>query len=235
MNFIITVDAGNSKTKCALFNSKNECLKLFDLLNIEKVIKEFDLKKENTNAVVSNVTKTKIELTFSTLEISSLFEDGMFLDMKVNYNETLGIDRLAIAYHHYKSKPLPALLIDTGTFSTLDTVSSSGFEGGFILPGLGTIERTYLRGANLPEVKADYNDLLDTPHSTLEAISRGAWLTYIAPIEKVIDSNSSEVVVITGGNSKTLFQYLSKSSSSPLQVDENLIHKALFFIKNMVE
>jgi pantothenate kinase type III len=235
MNFIITVDAGNSKLKFSLFNSNGECLTFFDLQSLTDITFKFKLTPKNTQAIISNVTKDEINLPFNILDIRSLFKNKMFLDMPINYNEKLGLDRIAIAYHHIKTKALPALLIDSGTFTTVDTISSKGFEGGYILPGLELIQNSYLRGANLSKAKEDYSSILETPHSTEEAISKGAILTYLSPIERLIKLESHEVTVITGGNSKTLFQYLSKSSPSPLQVDENLIHKALFFIKNMVK
>ncbi len=235
MNFILTVDAGNSKIKMALFNPSGDCLQVFDQAQLQQTMEKFTLTAKNTKAIVSNVSKEKVSLPFETLEIKTLFKDSRFIDMPVHYNETLGLDRLAIAFYYFKTKKLPALLIDTGTFTTADTVNAMGFAGGYILAGLEIIEKSYLRGANLPQAQGDFDLYLKRPHSTMEAVSRGAILSYLTPIEKVISLENYEVIVITGGNAKPLFNYLPKSSSSPLQVDENLIHKALFFIKNMVK
>ena len=54
--------------------------------------------------------------------------------MPVHYQKSLGEDRLALAYYAYKTLQSPTMIIDGGTFLTIDFVNSDGFLGGYIAP-----------------------------------------------------------------------------------------------------
>ena len=93
MKTIYTIDNGNSNPHVGVF--KNE--------TPDRVVplKDFKADAESFRAIISNVGP---KLTFDPkfeeklLDIKSLRDEKTFLDMPVNYTETLGMDRLCNAY-----------------------------------------------------------------------------------------------------------------------------------------
>lgn len=118
-----------------------------------------------TNGHLTQVSKTTLEDVNGTgsdhlissvrKEISSTFEfNPTFFGMPVNYQNTLGNDRLVTSHLVFDLikndlSPDKAILIDAGTFVTIDFISNKGFEGGYILPGPETLLKSYLRGEQL--------------------------------------------------------------------------------------
>ena len=172
MKTIYTIDNGNSHPHVGIF--KNE--------TPERVVplKDFKVDAEPFRAIISNVGP---KLTFGPefeeklLDIKSLRDEKSFLDMPVNYTETLGMDRLCNAYFVFKNELEEGeriLLIDAGTFITFDLITRNGFAGGFILPGSKVFLESYNRGENLPTYdKSELKSEIPLPTSTEEAIKNG--------------------------------------------------------------
>lgn len=220
---LITIDIGNSKTSCCLFTK--ESFYLFSINKIHSFIKEFSLKENNTQIYISNVTKKTIKLPFEATSMNSFFKNSSFLDMKVQYNETLGIDRLICAYYAFK-KFESCTLIDTGTFTTVDLINNE-FKGGFILPGQKLIEKSYQQGDQLKSFKIDFN-YFSLPQTSHQAVNSGAYLSYLSPIEKVIKIYKSKDILITGGGGERLEKSLKSGAS--IHYIPDLIHRSMNLI-----
>ena len=157
IKFTLTIDGGNTLTKYALFDTNKDLIERVDG-DLSNLIKKYDLSPSNTICASVNVARTRKELLeFKAHDVSNYFKDSYFLDMPVHYSETLGMDRLILAYYFYSNEKNVAL-VDSGTFTTVDLVGPSGFEGGFILPGLGLLLDTYSFGFNLKKYRPKNTD-----------------------------------------------------------------------------
>lgn len=236
--FILTVDIGNSKTKCCLFTRDGEILVSFPIENLEKILKNYNLNSQNSMIYYSRVKKENVNFPFTAIDVSSFFKENKFLDMPVHYNETLGIDRLVCAYFAYQQDNKAKFIIDTGSFTTVDQVDIKGFNGGYILPGLKLLSESYSQGEQLnsPDMTPPHEleQLLGTfPQNTKVAIHHGAFLSFLAPIREVLRTHSLKTILITGGNGEILLKYLKNwefCQDASIQFDPYLVHKGLFEI-----
>jgi type III pantothenate kinase len=235
-SFILTIDSGNTNSTCCLFGKDADLITNFDFQSLKKIITEYDLKSENTHTIVSSVSQRKIDIPFHSVQAKSLFANNKFLDMPIHYNETLGIDRIAAAYFCYKLNNFSKLIIDTGSFTTVDHVDIRGFNGGFILPGLNLLSETYRNGDQL--YKAQINEdcsLEDTlaqfPQTTQQAINQGALISFLTPIKSVIQSHNFKHIILTGGNAKAIENFINQwefCKDVSVSTDQYLIHRGLY-------
>lgn len=124
----------------------------------------------------------------------------------------IGQDRIANAIAAQEYYGTPAIVIDLGTAVTFDIISSQGYEGGIIAPGLAVMTR-YLheQTALLPELSAD--DLLNVEgsigKSTIHAMKLGVAIGFSGMIDALLHkvtrellnrAEPSPVVLSTGGS-----------------------------------
>ncbi len=124
----------------------------------------------------------------------------------------IGQDRIANAIAAQEFHGTPAIVIDMGTAVTFDIVSSAGYEGGIIAPGLQVMTR-YLheQTALLPEL--DAKDLIDVEgaigKSTVHAMKLGVAVGFSGMIDALLARVTAElrsrgeaapVVLSTGGS-----------------------------------
>ncbi|MGB0415297.1 MAG: type III pantothenate kinase [Coraliomargarita sp.] len=146
------------------------------------------------------------------------------LDLVYPKPEEIGQDRIANAIAAQEFFGVPAIVIDMGTAVTFDIVSSEGYEGGIIAPGLKVMTR-YLheQTALLPEL--DPKDLVDVEgtigKSTVHAMKLGVALGFSGMINalrtRVVAELSKRegkepVVLSTGGSMANLTQDWTEKS-----------------------
>jgi type III pantothenate kinase len=230
MKTIYTIDNGNSHPHVGIF--KNE--------TPEKIVplKDFQVDESSFKAIVSNVgpkIKYPKEFNGKLLDIKSLRDEMSFLDMPVNYTETLGMDRLCNAYYVFKNELEEGeriLLIDAGTFNTYDLITKNGFAGGFILPGSRVFLESYNRGENLPTFdKSELRSEIPLPTSTEEAIKDGHNLYLLSVINTFIEEYYPDRVILTGGDALKLEPIINM----PVKAIPHLIHQALYDIAGRVQ
>ncbi len=126
--------------------------------------------------------------------------------------EEIGQDRIANAIAAQEYYGVPAIVIDMGTAVTFDIVTSQGYEGGIIAPGLKVMTR-YLheQTALLPELSAE--DLLDVEgaigKSTVHAMKLGVAVGFSGMIDalrtrvvnELREREAHEAVVLSTGGS----------------------------------
>jgi type III pantothenate kinase len=124
----------------------------------------------------------------------------------------IGQDRIANAIAAQEFYGTPAIVIDMGTAVTFDIVSTQGYEGGIIAPGLAVMTR-YLheQTALLPELRPE--DLLNVEgaigKSTIHAMKLGVAVGFSGMIDALLLKVTKElqsrgeptpVVLSTGGS-----------------------------------
>ncbi|TDJ05339.1 MAG: type III pantothenate kinase [Deltaproteobacteria bacterium] len=229
MKTIYTIDNGNGHPHVGIFKTETP----------ERIVplKDFKVEDGPFSAIISNVgPKVTFPREFEDklLDIKSLRDEKSFLDMPVNYTETLGMDRLCNAYYVFKNElenGESILLIDAGTFNTFDLITRNGFAGGFILPGSKVFLQSYNRGENLPiYLDAELKSEIPLPTSTEMAIKEGHNLYLLSVINTFIEEYYPDRVILTGGNAAKLEPIVNM----PVEVIPHLIHQALFDIAGRV-
>lgn len=244
MNHLLTLDLGNTNQTFALFSSNGDFEIKGQIQELTKVRKQYNLNPKNTQIILSSVKDSAIkdlELSkFTFIHARDYFKENLYLDMPVKYSQTLGDDRLFSSYFLYKQRNEKQLLIDSGTFTTIDLIEKSGHSGGYILPGVELLKTSYNRGENLvsflPEKAHELTIQNSLPNDSTAAIEQGLLLTFLCPIVDIIQSNSPESITLTGGNCEFLEKLLkTRLRSESIHLENNLLHRSLHFISKNKE
>lgn len=223
-----SIDNGNSHPHVGLFeNSK--------LISVTP-LHDYSFKT-NIPTIASSVGKKSNLQGINYIELSKYRNDTSFLDMPVSYERTLGEDRLHQAYYIFKkSEKVKSLLIDAGTFTTVDFIDQSGFKGGFIFPGLRTQLNSYGSGANLPILNdvEDLNFFESLPNSTNSAISSALKFSQISWLEKILKDYEIDQIYISGGFSSLFYSATKEIFHGKIIHEKNLIHYALYEIYSYI-
>jgi len=134
-------------------------------------------------------------------------DTGVRTGVRIRYEDpkAVGADRIVDAAAVQKLYGGPACVVDFGTATTFDAISSSGdYLGGAIAPGIGiAAEALFLRTAKLPRV-----DLQRPPaaigRNTVHAMQSGLLFGYVSLVEGMVARFRSELgpemkVIGTGG------------------------------------
>ncbi len=226
----ITIDNGNTNSQVGIFNEES---KLNSIISYNDFLNNYNPKQYT--AIYSNVGKTlyKIDSFKKLIKIKSLLKNNKFLGMNVPYSNTIGEDRLSISYYCWKKllfKEEPIIVIDAGTFTTIDLVSKKGLVGGLITPSLHNIYNIYNKGHLLPKsinynIKST-NIATDTESSINNAVTLLISVTY----KEIIKKYSPSKIIITGGDSKRHIKLLEKITSIKIENIKYLIHYSLYNI-----
>jgi type III pantothenate kinase len=139
--------------------------------------------------------------------IKALFiEPGIKTGMPVHYDNPaeVGADRIVNAVAAYEKCKQSCVVVDFGTATTFDAVSTRGeYMGGVIAPGIGiSAEALFLRTARLPRV-----DVRRPPHvigsNTVHSLQSGLFHGYVGLVDGILESLLGELgaarVIATGG------------------------------------
>jgi type III pantothenate kinase len=223
MRKVQCLDIGNTSTKLGLFNG--ETLTDITLFNTSEFInKPSDLirKIENANVILSycsvvpNAEKILLEeLAKFPFKIHSVNSSSRAnLPLTYPNPKEIGADRIANSIAAFNTIPLPAVVIDLGTATTFDIVTSeNGYEGGIILPGpQGFLDYLADTTALLPQMYIPEKCTFSLPYgkSTEDAMLIGVCSGYKAMIEGIINKLEQElgepnqhkpIFVVSGGSS----------------------------------
>ena len=234
MNSILTIDQGNSHPHGALFNQGVLC-------NIYSKNQLAELKREDyLTAVICQVGKEdKIIQRFAkdAFDLQKFKKKGSFLDMLVHYSENLGDDRLYQSYYlfkKYKMREKSFLLIDSGTFTTVDMIDEHGFHGGYIFPGVDIFLNCYEKGNKLFVLSSQdiSSSNVKLPQNTRDAIEESVKLYHISFFEKIVQRSTHPLhIIVTGGNGSLIFNLLKNTyPDEEIKHYPHLIHHALYYI-----
>lgn len=224
---LVTIDNGNTNPNVAI-HATDGSLSVMPL-------KDFKLDPDDVLIAASVGQKLSLPVAFS---IGEYRKADRFFDMPVHYAMTLGEDRLVAAYHAFKKLKAneSVLVIDAGTFITIDLVTNKGFMGGAIFPGISRFLETYSHSAQLPHFsKTDFSHYLKTqkseiPQDTKEAILFATEKYLKSVLEQMIDKHSPQRLLLTGGSADELELISSKVRFEKVP---HLIHSALRLIHDL--
>ncbi|MFM9965298.1 MAG: type III pantothenate kinase [Planctomycetaceae bacterium] len=150
--------------------------------------------------------------------------DDFPLPIRVDEPRRVGIDRLlnAVAVNELRSADYPAVIVDSGTATTVDVVFADGaFIGGAILPGLAlSAKALHEYTALLPLVSV--LELGQAPpealgRNTRAAIRSGLFWGQLGAVKELIarQSGSEAEVFVTGGGGALLASHLPRARFEP--------------------
>ncbi len=154
------------------------------------------------------------------------------LNIQIENPATLGADLVAAAVAAVASFPLPVIIIDMGTATTMTVVDGAGkFIGGAIVPGVALSMNALSGGTSLLHkvpIEAPKKCISDT---TTACMQSGAVYGNAAMLDGMVDRFEKELgqaasVVATGGIAPKIIPYCSHE----IVYDEDLLLKGLFMI-----
>ncbi len=222
---ILCVDVGNTTTACGLFQRDGLLIRTFRfrtradltpeelLLLLRGFLDLFEISPRRVKgvafaSVVPPVNKTwesvvKRWLVKEWLVVSA---DTIPIPVCLKYPSEAGADRLVNAYAAWNRWRRSVIVVDFGTATTFDCVSSRGeYLGGAIAPGLEcSAELLFRRTAKLPAVELTPPPEQALGKDTISAMKSGLILGFVGLTEYLIQRLRQEMegdplVVATGG------------------------------------
>ena len=150
--------------------------------------------------------------------------DEFPLSIRVDEPRRVGIDRLlnAVAVNELRSEKRPAVIVDSGTATTVDVVSADGaFAGGAILPGLAlSAKALHEYTALLPLVSVpELGQAIPEPlgRNTRAAIRSGLFWGQVGAVRELIEREIGvdADVFVTGGGGALLASFLPQARFEP--------------------
>jgi type III pantothenate kinase len=128
------------------------------------------------------------------------------INIKYENPRELGADRIVSAVAAYEIYGGPVIVVDFGTATTFNAISSKGeFLGGVICPGIKiSAEALYQRTAKLPKIDLTKHETV-IARNTLASIQSGVFHGYVGQVNHLVNKIKKEMkeegikVIATGG------------------------------------
>jgi len=212
---LLTIDAGNTRTKWVVFNALGKITKHDVCLNSEIDSANFSPKLLGYNcAVISNVAgeqhAMRLAEKLSPYHLPAHWvkaaPQACHVINRYSKPETLGTDRWAALIAAWDIKHAPCVVVNAGTAVTIDALNRceinhephGEFIGGLILPGLNLMQQSLgLATAQLPKTDASQAQALATAapklddifaKNTADAIHNGALHAIVGAVQHMVDA-----------------------------------------------
>ncbi len=224
---VLTLDVGNTTVDVCIFEKDIKHIGRFSHKDI------FKLSGNYERVICCSVKKSLNE------KIRSFFRNVEFINkeeipVRIHYKtpETLGVDRVLLAYGVKEFYSLNAVIVSIGTATVVDLLLEGEFMGGFISAGIRTkLKALSEKAEGIPEF--ELKDIhMDIGKSTEECVVGGVIReteSFIEQIKKLWEEkfNKKLKLIITGGDGEML--RLKEAVYDPL-----LIHRAMLRLKGLV-
>jgi type III pantothenate kinase len=188
--------------------------------NTKKIIKILSLSNDTQLFVCSVVPA--LTAIFESLKSSPskkiyIIGKDLTVPIKCFYDrKTIGSDRLVAAFAAKQLYGRTRIIIDFGTAITFDILSKGGdYQGGLILPGIGSTLRVLSSCALLPKKIYLKKPKTLIPRNTAESINKGLDSGFLAMLNSLVDRykkilklNQNDKIVVTGGDARFIFKRL---------------------------
>jgi len=248
---ILTIDVGNTHTIIGAY--KNEKLVFTSRIStdrqktqdeyavaIRSVLSLYDADAQNIEGAiissvvpqVSNLLETAIGRLFSckVFVVGPGVKTG--LNIKIDNPAQLGADLVCVSVGALKKYPLPSIVFDLGTATTISALTKNGeMIGGSILSGVGTALNALAQGtAQLPQISLA-GEVSVIGSNTVDCMRSGAVIGNAAMIDGMICRyreilGEDTAVIATGGLASTIVPHCREK----ITVDDNLLLDGLYAI-----
>lgn len=252
---LLTIDAGNTRTKWAVFNANGEITQHGACFN--DALPEADLSPQALDyqrVIISNVAGTahanKLEQLLKPHQspINWLKASTQACNVINGYiePETLGTDRWAALIAAWQMRHAPCIVVNAGTAVTVDALTQTAdgkgeFLGGLILPGLNLMQASLgIATAQLPKHHAIENFTADTmtdifAKSTVQAIHAGALNAVSGAIIRMAAALKNKCglapcIILSGGNAATINNDLAQTVTNQTVIVDNLVLTGLYVL-----
>lgn len=254
---LLTIDAGNTRTKWAIFNRNGEITHTDACAN--DAVAGFDLRQKSLDferVIISNVAgeshAAAIENLLSpyALPITWVKSSQQACNVINNYlvAETLGTDRWGALIAAWHTQKAPCIVVNAGTAVTIDALTThlgnhqqGEFIGGMILPGLYMMQMSLgQKTAQLPKLDAANNPDPGTgcdvfALSTTQAIHSGilrAITGAVAQMSIALEAKCGQnpYIILTGGDAPVIQSCLINVVKNRNAIIDHLVLKGLFLI-----
>lgn len=232
---LIAVDIGNSSTKLGWFGERAALVPVPSAVrdcNTAEPLPEavvLELPPEPAMWRVASVHREGERLLSEWVLLNRPRDDfkilthrDLPLEVRVDYPERVGLDRLAAALAANALRDgRPTIVVDAGTAITVDLVSAEGaFEGGVILSGFRLSAQALAGGTNLLPLATFTGQDQPPPvvgKNTEAAIRSGLFWGAVGAVREVIERMSADLpqvphVFVTGGDLRHLAPLVSPHS-----------------------
>ncbi len=235
---LLLIDAGNTRIKWATWESGHKPGDWNDFQSISHadvgMLASHWKNKVISQCLISNVAGSEMllklteQLTASNIQASQIHvlqAQAQRAGIKNHYRnpQQLGTDRfVSLIAAHYLFPEESLLVVTCGTATTVDAIDAEGnFNGGMILPGLGTMAQSLaLNTARLPEV-SHVNFKAVLADNTQDAIISGCINAQIGAVMRALEHlHQPETRCIFSGGAA---QYIAPFMPRPCQQIENLV------------
>jgi type III pantothenate kinase len=254
MNYLLAVDAGNTRVKWGLFDKNGTLLEKGACLNT--AIARTKLPAA-ASVIISNVAGEHIKKQLE--EVLPKHIPTHWITAKANecgvsshYDqpEKLGTDRWAALIAAWQIKQAPCVVVNAGTAVTIDALTSNReqgeFIGGIILPGIHLMQQSLgIATVQLPNIHqeiitaratSEYQDIF--AKNTVDAMRAGAINAacgaikqmYTALVAISAKSKATPYIFISGGNAQIIKDNLLGDVTKPALIVDNLVLRGLFLI-----
>lgn len=231
---LIVVDAGNTNTKFGVFDAALPPMGELPLCRFAAITQPageipaagfLPHIGEATSGIVAGSNPDGVETIrkswpadWSSLRVIERRELPIGID--VEFPEKVGIDRLlaAVGANHLREPDQPAIVIDSGTATTVDFVNADGvFSGGAILPGVELGARAlHEHTARLPRVPfhSDVQSPAVIGRNTEAAITSGLYWGQVGAVKELMRrmmhaaDHRQPLLLLTGGAAPLLHPHL---------------------------
>jgi type III pantothenate kinase len=230
---LLAIDAGNSRLKFGLFVPSRSAFYRRTGTTVSRVV---DVSWQAEGAVIAGSNPQAVERVLSSWHDTGMAEPLVVreraeipVSVDVDFPEKVGLDRLlnAVAANALRPASRPVIVVDSGTATTVNWISSAGtFCGGAILPGLEMSAKAlnhYTAVLPLLPVQDLGGELPISPgRNTREALRNGLFWGQVGAIRELVrqlcrqpgirepdfngdqDSADSPWMILTGGGGPVL-------------------------------
>lgn len=237
MGKILTVDRGNTAAKISVFDGFT-CLEsiICDTLSVESVVPVLE-RHHVDGAAYCCVGHNDVRFIESLrLMLDSpllLLTHSVGLPFRVDYSDTVGLDRIAAAAGAIATYDFPVLVADAGTALTLDLIAGNTFRGGNISPGMSLRFKALHDFTSALPLVSFKGECPDFGHDTESAIRAGVINGLVAEISAARDLARRLFpglrLVLTGGDAGILAGHIADDSAV---VDNEIVGRGLVSIFN---